>query len=185
MSEGLDRRRVLRGVAVGTGLVWSAPAIKSLRLVRATGTSPPTSSSSTTAPTFETVPFTSRASKDLAVDESTHTAVWDVDMNLSNLGMSHVHVEFVYGGPTGTTIPIVSGTIAITPATGEFSGHLTSGLIDLAFAFQITMHFDVTSASGAYTGATGQASVIGPSEPHNDGTTGFDGTVNGTIAVPA
>ena len=181
----VTRRAVIRSTVVAAGLVWTAPAIPTVKPLDPTGTPPPTSSSSTT-PTSTTYTFGGpiqiavRASApqtgcELSADTEYQTSV-------VGIGLATVTEHYCVNRAPGNQFGVIG------PFTLSVSGGSLLGTVDGIYAFQFPpfpFHSDITitSGTGIFAGAVGSAVVDG--NGNNNFPSVITGEIAGTFDVPA
>jgi hypothetical protein len=158
----VTRRKLLRGGAVAAGLVWSAPAIRSVRPLDVAGSPPPSSTTSTvTAPpptTFELVGSFSDASTVLS--DSTLTFDDFIVPFVAPIGTSTMSLQILVQPELDIGFLFIGGTFLIVAASGEISGEVIGGSATAAnLAYQADL--SITAGQGLFAGATGSATISG------------------------
>jgi hypothetical protein len=185
MTEGIDRRKMLRGVAVGAGLVWSAPAVKSVRLLAAPGTpAPPTSD--TEPPMFTTYTFGGpfKATFVFLPPEPGcgSNGEFDFPTNVDGVGPATV-AENICVNNGGGPVVLLSGSFMLTVNGGTLVGTFT-GTAGPPDGSGAPAHHDITitSGTGIFAGATGTATLDGTPGPSQFPV--VQGTLSGSVTVP-
>ena len=190
-SSARPRREVLRHGAVVAGLVWSAPTLRSVSRLAATGSPPPTSTPTTTTSmqvSFAgTVPRTLLGPGTGACFGAIGTAAFNVTTELSSLGRCTLAFDMcLFEGQTNDVL-IGDGTFLITAAGGAIGGSIDSGVIRSVppLPTDQPMQFDMTITSGTnqFAGATGTAEFVGVATPGPPDNT-VSGEVTGSFATP-
>jgi hypothetical protein len=119
----LTRRDAIRGTAVAAGLVWSAPAVKSVRTLGTVGTPPPETTTSTTAP--------SMSPGCIGMNDPSHDSVYS---SRSQTGRFHAGDRVTIVGAD-----LVPGTVDTFTVTGPEFG---SAVVPLGQAFTYTFQAD-------------------------------------------
>jgi hypothetical protein len=179
--RNVTRRRLLEGGAVAAGLVWSAPAVRSVRLLDANGTPPPSSTTSTgTTPPMTTFDLVgSFADAIVAFDDPRLTFDDFVVLFAAPIGTSTMSLQVVVQRELDIGFLFIGGTFLIVAANGEISGEVTGGSATAA-DLRYQADLSITAGQGAFAGASGSATIFGSiifSEASGD--------VLGTFTVPS
>ena len=122
--QGVTRRDAIRSTAVAAGLVWTAPVVKSVRLLATSGTpAPPTSS---TEPTRTQYTFETRfgPARSPIPDDATcwFLQTFAFTAVLSSLGLSDVTVHLCGGLPNGGISSIETASLTVISSGGSLNG---------------------------------------------------------------
>jgi hypothetical protein len=152
--DQLSRRKAIRHGALAAGVVWTAPVLKSARVLQTTGSSPPSSTTTTdTGPT--TVDITGAITGTLMVSSPTPPFapfVFHFDGTITVPGVGDGTFTF---DETVTNEPTVEGPITVTFSTGTLVGDL---LVEMpAPNGTLPTHLTFTGGTGSLAGATGHA----------------------------
>jgi hypothetical protein len=193
-QPGLTRRAAIRSTAVAAGLVWTAPAMKTVGVLGVSGTPPPPSSSSSVPPTT-TYTFGGDVVLPSVIGPNDPACVYNLDwhapVNLSPFGPGNLALQIclLELDPATDRFPLVHATFDLSVSDGTVSGPSTSGIVGPPISFPppeifVPFHlvFEINDGTGAYSGAIGTASVDGD---FNSTTGQFVGVFNGIFDVPA
>ena len=186
----LRERDAIRNTAIAAGFVWTAPAVKSVRVLGSSGTpAPPTSG---TTPPTTVINF--GGSMTGIVSFFTVTVCGDtfpvfLDGDLTGLGgaTSSIEVCFDTSGAPVTPFPIVGGAYSLALSGGGFSGPVTGGTMLLGAVFlpnNIEADIAITEGAGDFAGATGTAH-LSVTATGNSIPAPATGTLTGTVTVPS
>src|SRR5262245_30171125 len=126
---GITRRAALRHAAVGAGLVWAAPAIRTVKLVRASGTAAPPPPTTTGTVPVRTIDFAGTVRGGLdgtqfggPCNNSPFFNLLPGDFvgDLSNIGSSRITQSWCF--PLMTTSQPTRGTFRLTAPNGAMTG---------------------------------------------------------------
>ena len=160
-------REVLRHSAIAAGLVWSAPTVRSVSRLAATGSPAPTTTATTTTSTQVSfvgpVPRTLLGPGTGACFGAIGSAAFNVTTELSSLGQCTLAFDMcLFEGQTNDVL-IGAGTFLITAAGGAIGGSIDPGVIRSVppLPSDQPMQFDMTITSGTnqFVGATGTAEL--------------------------
>ncbi len=168
-TPGPTRRQVIERGALAAGLVWATPALRSVRVLQATGTPPPATTSNPPPPTvitFSGIVNTSQGGLDDAPD--CPGFVLDVfgSADLDPIGPTQLALQPCFMFPPdaqNTYHPAGAGHFVLTPSggtiTGTVAGPLGPTTAQQSLAIDWTLH--VTGGTGTYAGATGTGTFVG------------------------
>ncbi len=174
---------------MAAGLVWATPAIRSVRVLQATGTPPPATTNSPPPPTviaFSGVLNTSQGGLDDAPD--CPGFVLDVfgTTDLVPIGPTQLALQPCFMFPAdaqNTYHPAGAGHFVLTPTDGTIVGAVAGPLgpntAQQSLAINWTLR--ITGGTGAYAGATGTGTFVGALIDISQA----QGTLSGTIEIPA
>jgi hypothetical protein len=196
-QTGITRRQAIERTALAAGLVWSAPAIRSVHRVAAGGTPPPTSSSSS-VPSTTTFTFSGAVTLPARLGPTDPACVenldWHGPVDLSPFGQGNLALAICLGALDGSGhYPLIHATFDLSVSDGTVSGPSTSGTVGPLVSFpppEVTVPFHIAFAinggTGAYDGASGTANLDGTYFSSSDGGSPdqFIGDVAGTFDVP-
>jgi hypothetical protein len=176
----LSRRTAIQRGAIVAGVAWTAPVVKSVRLLQASG-SPPPSSSTTTEPSGPTtVDISGAITGTLRASSFTPPFTplffhYDGTITVPGIGDG----TFTFDA-TVTTEEVVEGPITVTFAAGTLVGDL---FFTMPVAQGIPMRLNFTSGTGNLAGATGHADGFIAMVSQSSFFT-LDGSVTGTLDLP-
>jgi hypothetical protein len=190
------RRHFLRTGALAAGTVWAAPTVRSVRVLQAPGTPPSSSSTSTSTPsttfTFEDSGFEETVPPEQH-PRCTSSAVFRVQFRADfvELGEGEVTILACTVIVTGTEAELRDGLVTVVLAAGALSG-TGSGFIFLERLptplpeFRVFTQLDIefTGGTGAFIGATGNATYGRVEDPFPLPTGTTTNRFAGSITVP-
>jgi hypothetical protein len=113
---------------------------------------------------------------------------WEGTAELTSLGTTAVDISFCTGGQNpDQTFAVLGGAFGLDAGGSAINGNVDSGTIASPAGtptdplLPISLHVSITSGTGAFSGASGSASVVG--SMHVLGNV-FEGTISGTFEVP-
>ncbi len=181
---GPSRRNVLRTGALGAGLVWAAPAIRSIDVDDRFIGSPGPNATTTTDTTPTILNFSGQFDATGAATNPPECAVRQVATSSSfaagDLGNATLEFDACLNGVFNVT----GGMFTITTGAGTLTGTLDSGTVTLLATPPLPYDFagTITGGTGDFTGATGNVGIAGGINDFPG--TSVDGTLSGTAILP-
>jgi hypothetical protein len=191
-QHGHTRRAAIRSTAVAAGLVWTAPAMKTVRVLGTPGTPPPTSSSSS-VPSTTTFTFSGNVVLPNGFGPDDPACAFNLDwhgpVNLAPFGPGNLALAICLADLDVNTnrFPVVHATFDLSVSDGTVSGPFTSGEVGPPFGGPVEIFtpfhlvFEINDGTGAYSGANGTASLDGDFSTVSNQ---FVGVFSGTFDVP-
>jgi hypothetical protein len=178
---------LLRGAAVSAGVVWSAPTIKTVRALAATGSPGPyaaTKSSSAEMFGFAGTFPSTRRTVDGTLPNCSAFSTFTFHAPLEGLGDCRGHVEFC--AVAGATLQVSHATLTLRTDDGSVDGTASSGQVTEQPGQNFSslhIEFDLVDGTRRYHRAAGHATLdadLFDSDPAN---LRVSGTVTGNFAT--
>jgi hypothetical protein len=180
-----DRRRALKGAALGVGAVWATPVVRSLRIAQIAGSPAPPTSGTTTVPSPRTIEFSGTLT---LVDQiSVEGACFGLPGTglflqgaLTNLGASSVLLGLCIAPPPHP-LPPPPITLGVSDTGQGFEldapdGSLVGNVGGSTTGSGFSLGGLIFGGGGDFTGATGNYTIE---------LNGATGTITGNINLPA